>query len=622
MELSERPALSEAVRLGALPQTHAMFVDSSSPQQDPHVEYSRKLEELRVRQSQYQHNHKLLGNTILVVALAAVIVAVWGLGTLAIFWALIPAFVFVFLAIVHERVLLALRRCSRVREFYERGLARLENHWIGTGETGERFLDPSHPYSRDLDLFGKGSLFELLCTVRTRAGEEILANWLLEPASSAEISARQAAISELRSRLDLREDMAVLGENVRLGVRPDKLVAWAEGEPFFQSEMERLAATVLPAFWLLSLVVWALWGLGYPALLTTLVNLGFSYRARERIKKVVPPVEEAARDLTLLSEVLARLEGETFSAAKLVRLQARLQIQGVVPSRSIARLNRLVEFLESRRNPFVKTLDPFLLWTLQLAFAVDAWRKKFGSAVRRWLAAVGEMEALLSLACYAYENPTDVFPEFTEDGPCFEAEAFAHPLIPQGRAVRNDLRLGRELQLMIISGPNMAGKSTFVRAVGTNAVLALCGAPARARRLRLSHLAVTASICILDSLQGGISRFYAEITRLKQIADLATGSPPVLFLLDELLQGTNSQDRRIGAEAVVRALLGRGAIGLVTTHDLALAQIAERLGTHAVNMHFEDRLENGQLLFDYRLSPEIVQTSNALELMRLIGLEV
>jgi DNA mismatch repair ATPase MutS len=168
----------------------------------------------------------------------------------------------------------------------------------------------------------------------------------------------------------------------------------------------------------------------------------------------------------------------------------------------------------------------------------------------------------------------------------------------------------------------MAGKSTYVRAIGMNAVLALCGAPVRARQLRLSKLAVTASICILDSLQGGISRFYAEIKRLKQITDLARGSPPVLFLLDELLQGTNSHDRRIGAEAIVQTLVGRGAIGLITTHDLALTQIAEPLGTHAANMHFEDSLENGELRFDHCLKPGVVQTSNALQLMRSIGLEV
>jgi DNA mismatch repair ATPase MutS len=281
-----------------------------------------------------------------------------------------------------------------------------------------------------------------------------------------------------------------------------------------------------------------------------------------------------------------------------------------------------MEYLDSKGNLIVKSIDPFVLWTFQCACAVEAWRKRTGPAVRRWLAAVGEFEALSSLGGYAYEHPADVFPEFADTSPCFEAEGLAHPLLPDRDAVRNDLRFGTDLRVLIISGPNMAGKSTFVRSVGINAVLAQCGAPVRARRLRLSPLAVGASICVLDSLQGGISRFYAEIRRLKQIVDLTEGKPAVLFLLDEFLQGTNSQDRRLGADAMVHRLVEHGAIGLVTTHDLALTQIAEGLGPRAANAHFEDRLEDGKLLFDYRLQPGIVETSNALRLMRSIGLEV
>jgi MutS-like protein len=601
-----------------------MCAESLTTNQDARTEYSRRLEDLRVRQSAYEHRHKLLGNANLAAGSAIVILAIWVMASrnLAIYWPLLPAFAFVFLTIVHSRVLRALRTCLRLRAYYQRGIGRLDDCWIGTGETGERFLQPSHPYSRDLDLFGSGSLFELLCTARTRAGESTLADWLLAPAPLDEISARQTAISELRNRLDLRENMAVLGEDVRSGVRPDALLAWAEGVPFLKLGSVRVVAAVLAILWILSLIAWAVWGLGYLALITSLLNVVYRQQSSKRIGSAFQQIEEATRDLALLSEVLSRLERETFSTAKLVALQAELRTQGLLPSRSIARLSRLVAYLESRRNPLVRAFDPFVFWTLQLTYGVEAWRRNFGPAVRRWLAVVGEMEALLSFSAYAYEHPADVFPEFTEDAPCFEAESFTHPLIPQSRAVPNDLKLGRELQLVIISGPNMAGKSTLVRAVGINAVLALCGAPIRARRLRLSPLALAASICILDSLQGGISRFYAEITRLKQITDLAKGPLPVLFLLDELLQGTNSHDRRIGAQAVVQTLVGRGAMGIVTTHDLALTQIADSLGALAVNMHFEDRLENGALHFDYRLSAGIVQTSNALELMRSIGLEV
>jgi len=215
-----------------------------------------------------------------------------------------------------------------------------------------------------------------------------------------------------------------------------------------------------------------------------------------------------------------------------------------------------------------------------------------------------------------------VFPEFEGKAPLFEAEGLAHPLLPAAKAVRNGVKLGDGLQLIILSGPNMAGKSTFIRSIGANAVLAQCGAPVHAARLRLSPLAVAASICILDSLSGGVSRFYAEIRRIKLVSDLTQGPVPVLFLLDELLSGTNSHDRLAGTEFVVRSLMERNAIGMVTTHDLALTRIPDEMGERAVNCHFEDRFEDGQLIFDYKLKPGVVKTSNALQLMRSIGLGV
>ncbi len=291
---------------------------------------------------------------------------------------------------------------------------------------------------------------------------------------------------------------------------------------------------------------------------------------------------------------------------------------------AVAKLNRLIQLLESRRNQVVAVLEPFVMWSVQLTFAIVAWRRAHGPSIRKWLEAVGELEALSDFAGYAYEHPRDVFPEFAADGTggCLDATGFAHPLIPEDRVVRNDLKLDTAMRLVVISGPNMAGKSTFIRAVGVNAVLAQCGAPVRAERLRVSRLTVAASVCILDSLQGGISHFYAEITRLKLITDLAKGSSPVLYLLDELLSGTNSHDRAIGAEAIVRTLFERGALGLVTTHDLALAEIVNTLGSASTNAHFEDHLKDGKLGFNHRLSPGIVKTSNALQLMRSIGLEI
>jgi DNA mismatch repair ATPase MutS len=274
-----------------------------------------------------------------------------------------------------------------------------------------------------------------------------------------------------------------------------------------------------------------------------------------------------------------------------------------------------------------------VFWTVQLSFVAEGWKRQFGPEVQGWLEAAGEFEALEALAGYAYEHPEDVWPEFVEDGAnrdmngaYLRAEGFAHPLLPEARAIRNDLELGKDLghdlRLVVISGPNMAGKSTFLRGLGVNVVLAQAGAPVRARLLRLSPLAVGASIAVLDSLESGISRFYAEIRRVKLISDLADGETPVLFLLDEVLSGTNSHDRLVGTEWMVRSFVERGAIGIVTTHDLALTAIPEAMDGQGVNCHFSDTIVEGRLHFDYRLSPGVVETSNALELMRSIGLRV
>jgi DNA mismatch repair ATPase MutS len=292
------------------------------------------------------------------------------------------------------------------------------------------------------------------------------------------------------------------------------------------------------------------------------------------------------------------------------------------PSRRIARLGRLADWLEAQHNQFFALFAPLLLWTTQLAFAIEAWRATDGPAIARWLDAVGEFEALCALAAYAYETPLDPFPEIVPEGPLFAAEGLGHPLMGVTQCVPNDVHLGGDLRALVVSGSNMSGKSTLLRTIGVNTVLALTGAPVRARAMKLSPLVIGATLRIQDSLQAGRSRFYAEITRVRQLLDMAKGSPPLLFLLDEFLQGTNSHDRRFGAEAVLRTLIDYGAIGLITTHDLALAEIADRLAPRTANVHFEDHFKDGALAFDYQMRPGVVTTNNALALMRAMGIYV
>jgi hypothetical protein len=589
--------------------------------------YARRLRQLKLSQAADQKRERRLGYAKLVVAAITLLAAFMFLHYLKGLEALpLLIAIFLVLAVLQERRIRQIRFRTRDIDFFERGLARIGDRWSATGESGERFLDPLHPYARDLDVFGAGSLFELLCTARTRAGEQTLAAWLLAAAPVETLEARQKAVRDLEGRVSFRTKLFSLGETVRLGVDPEALTAWGERQPVFDRRVTRVLTRTLSALWIVCLIAWAIGGSGEFAGAVTLLNLAWAHRLYQRQDEAAEALGKAADGLGVLSGILALLEEEQFTAPKLLELQAALARDGIRPSAAIRKLERLADYVNSRHNPFGRILDVFTFWSTQLVFRVERWQEEFGPPIRSWLKAVGELEALTALAGYAYEHPEDVFPAFVPpqagSAPLFAAEGLGHPLLPAAQGVRNDIGLGDGLQLIVLSGPNMAGKSTFIRSVGVNAVLAQCGAPVRAAALRMTPLNVAASICVLDSLSGGVSRFYAEIHRVKLISDLASGAVPVLFLLDELLSGTNSHDRLVGSESIVRGLVERNAIGIVSTHDLALTKIPDAMDGRAANFHFEDSFDGSELIFDYQMKPGVVKTSNALELMRSIGLGV
>jgi hypothetical protein len=590
----------------------------------PSEEYVERRNARQARVADYEKIHIRLGNVRLLLFVTAAILA-WAAfraRSLSGFWLAAPVAAFAGIAVYHSRILRARELAERAVTFYEKALARVEDRWSGSGETGERFDDPHHVYAEDLDLFGTGSLFQLLSTARTRMGEDTLAAWLLSPATVEKIRERHAAVVELRDQIDLREDLAVLGEDVGVGVHPDALAQWAESPNRMKPLWLRWLAPALAALAVAAAAVWAVWGIATPFLALVVIEAAITYKLKHPLEEVLHGTEHAFRDLDLLSGVLARVEAHAFQAPRLQVLQRELSSNGVKGSEAIARLRTLVDRINGRHNIFVRIIDAPLMYSVQLAFAAERWRQAHGNSLRLWTNAIGEMEALLSLATYSYEHPADPFPEFAEGAASFDADDLGHPLVPAPTCIRNDVSIRGETRVLLVSGSNMSGKSTLMRAVGLNVVLAMAGSPVRARGLRLTPLRVGASIRVNDSLREGSSRFYAEITRLRQIFDLAGSDPPLLFLLDELLQGTNSKDRRIGAEGIVRALVTRGAIGLVSTHDLALTDIGGAVEGHLKNVHFQDELANGRMTFDYKLREGVVTKSNGLELMRSVGLDV
>ena len=588
----------------------------------PVEQYSARLREREARLLRGERLHARLGNARLALGVSFLITAwlCFGPYAIALPWLLVPTTAFIGLVIYHRRVRGWQARAQRAVEFYRTGLERIRDRWHGSGPVGGQFDVQHHIYAADLDLFGKDSLYQMLSAARTQMGENTLAQWLLAPADSAAIRERHSSIADLRGRLDWREELAVQGDSSRIELRCDRVIDWAQSPNRLDRPWIRWTAPLLALLAVAAALAWAIAGLRFPLLAVLLVELALTYLLRDPVRTATTAVETAYEDLKGLSLLLNRIETERFEAAPLRALVLRLSSHSIGASAAFSRLATIVNFIESRRNPFLQPFMLPLMYPLQAALAAERWRAAHGNAIRAWLDVLGEIEALVSLARYSYEHPEYPFPEFIEGAAAFQADELGHPLIAAAARVCNDVDMSGSTRVLLVSGSNMSGKSTLLRAVGINTVLAMAGAPVCAKRLQLTPLQIGASIRVNDSLHEGSSRFYAEITRLRQLFEPA--ALPLLYLLDELLQGTNSSDRRIGAQGVIRALLERGAIGLVSTHDLALTEIAG-LDAHAlVNVHFEDEFIDGKLKFDFKLRNGIITKSNGIELMRSIGLDV
>ena len=592
---------------------------------DPVKYHREQFSARRARAARLDRRHLWLSRGRLALVLAFIVLAAssWQ-GWISAWWLVVPAALFAALAVVHDGVLGALRVANRAAAWHELGIARLEDHWVGQGEAGERFRDADHPYALDLDIFGNGSLFQLLTTARTAAGEETLARWLLSGADAGEVRIRQAAVRDLAVRRQFREDLYTLGADVRAAVESARLIEWATTPAQLGTGALRMGAGGLAAAVVAATVAAAAgfvpWtaALGL-AVLNAVAGLLFS----RQTARVLHGASVPSRELDVFAALAARVRRERFAAQRLQQLAGGLGAGAGDPVRAARQLSRPVQMHEWQHNMVFAPIAAVLLWGLQCAAAVEAWRARHGQEVAGWLQSAGELEALASLATCHFGRPDDPFPELAEgDTPVYEAEGLAHPLLPRAAAVASDVSLGAEPQLLVVTGSNMSGKTTLLRTVGINAVLALAGGTVRARRLRLSPLVIGGTLRVQDSLLDGRSRFYAEITRLRRLVDMARGPTPLLFLLDELFHGTNSRDRLEGAHGVLRFFIGLQAVGLITTHDLALAGLADRLAPAAVNVHFEDQFEDGKMTFDYRLRPGRATGTNALALMAAVGLDV
>lgn len=591
---------------------------------NPVEQYERRLTAREKSLAELTRWEGRIANTRLLVFIAGAVVVWFGFWTHRIHpaWIAPPVLAFVVLVVVHERVLRAIARAASGVEYYSRGLARMADRPSESDGDTRDYAPKDHPYAADLDLFGQGSLFQLLSTAQTRAGAAMLADWLCKPAAPDEVRGRQGAVAELRPRIDLREELAYQGRGMRTTVFPERIAEWAGAAPVFTARVLPAAAFAISGTAILT-GIGGCYGMPTQPFVLSLAALGVFYMlTSRRVRRVLSSADEPRRELEIVGRVLVHLERERFEGPYLAALQADLRDGPLSASRAILRLCRILTMREAALNMLFAPVAALTLWDYHFARAVEGWRRKHGASVSRWLECVGRLEALCSLSAYAYEHPLDPFPTIETEGPAFRGDGIGHPLLPASLCVRNDVALDSNQTLLIVSGSNMSGKTVLLRTVGINTVLAFAGAPVRARALSLSPLALGATLSVHDAIQDGVSRFYAEIKRIRALMDIARGPMPLLFLMDEIFHGTNSWDRRVGAHAVLRSLVDAGAIGIVTTHDLAITDLADSFDGRATNVHFEDHLEEDRLVFDFTLRPGVVKKSNALDLMRAIGLDV
>ena len=554
---------------------------------------------------------------------------------------------FAILVVLHAQVHAQKDRAAAAMRFHERAIARMDGKWRAFPSTGERWASATHPYSGDLDVFGRASLFQRIDATSTRYGEETLARWLSGDdvaAGSTEawgetVKKRQAAVRDLAPRVVLREELAALGallddEGGAQKPDPRPFVMWAGqssstagGGPL--SPALRIVAIVLPVLTIGAIVASSI---GHAPSLLFLGPFAVSFGLLGALQSKIKPTLDAASSresaLARYGSMLKLLEDTKLDAPLLVALQDRLRESGASATNEMAALSRIVGFVDARNNEVFRFfIGPALMWDLWCALALEKWRARAGKAAFGWFRALAELEAVASVAGFAYENPDHAFPDLVDE-PVFEGKAVGHPLIDADKRVANDFAIDGPGHALVVTGSNMSGKSTFLRSIGINAVLANAGGPVCATSLRIGRLRVATSMRVSDSLEEGTSRFYAELKKLKLVLDLSKSAAidpkqgTVLFLLDEILHGTNTRERLIGARAIMRELLLRRAMGAVSTHDLGLGDLEGEMPDAVKNVHFEEQVEGEVMSFDYQLRSGVVQSSNALRLMKIVGLDV
>jgi hypothetical protein len=542
---------------------------------------------------------------------------------------------FVGFVVYHARVIQELSAAERRAALNQDALLRVTGRFRELPQDGRRFADANHPFADDLDVFGPASLYQRISVAHTRFGEEALARFLKEPPPLDAILLRQEAVNELTPLLDLRQELESLSfaivetpnkDKVQRRAVPDPtpLLAWLELKQGIKADaVVRIGSKVALCVTLAGL---ALMSAGKGPLLFLFglaVHLLLLFRASAHTRSALQASGELEGAFDRYGRMLELVEGLTLKSRLIGDIKARLRAAGRPPSVAMAELARIAGFANLRHNGLVYPIINLLtLWDIHVTLALEGFRERTRGVLGDWFQVLGELEALSSLAGLAHDEPDFHLAEIAEGGPCFVAEGLSHPLVQAERRVLNDVSLEEAGTALLVTGSNMSGKSTLLRSMGLSVVLAFAGGPSCVRRLRLRPQRLATSIRVSDSLESGVSHFYAEVRKLKAVVNAAGSSDSVLFLLDEILHGTNSRERQVGARWVLAELLKRGAVGAVSTHDEELCRLTPELMTRVRLVHFRETVQNDEMTFDYVLREGPVKAGNALRVMRLAGLDV
>jgi len=595
---------------------------------DPKAYYQNRLNELQAQQKKLQQKKSVFGILRLgsIAALIAVFYFLWSVGPVyAITIAIVLLIIFIQLVYKDLANKAAIKHLGHLININEDEIKATNGEYFQFDD-GAGYLPKEHPYAADIDIFGHASLFQFVNRTTSDMGSAQLANWLLHPANPEEIIDRQDAIKEINKKMEWQQEIRAFGKetNIRQSTF-NKLMAWLhEPNIFFQFKHWQWMRFVLPVI-IVSIVTAAIAGwipmsYMYSALLLFAV-IAF------QINKYVGPLHEKLSkivdEMDALSLSVAAIEQEKFSAAFSIKLQENYISKQETASMKIRKLKKILDRLDIRYNIVLSApLNLLLLWNLQQALDLEKWKKQYAADVESWFRTLGVFEALNSFAVIHFNNPNWVFPTLEEKHFFMEAAELGHPLINETKRVNNFINMEERGELMLVTGSNMAGKSTYLRSVGINVVLAMAGSPVCAALFRLSPVQLISSMRIADNLEESTSTFYAELKKLKSVIERVNNGEKVFILLDEILRGTNSLDRHTGSEALIKQLIRHKAAGIIATHDLALADLKNEFPANILNYHFDVQVNNEELYFDYKLKPGVCTSLNASILMKKIGIEL